>query len=405
MAYNPIGQGLAGLGQGIGASLQQRRQETRLRGLLERVQGDDPTAMAELASLDPSAAKVLLSQQQSAAEQQRLKQQMQMKEMGVIAEIALGIKDPVKRRAHLIRRMEQEQDPEIKAEIADALNMDDDALTYDLQEAVTQVRGLDKADPAAPSSVREYQYYQSLSPEEKREYLRTKRAGQYFDMNGVQMATDPVDDTARPVQMPGQPERTQAEINAELADQRGEEAAKVEAEKQSIRLSEEAYKSLANVKSSISNMDEAIAAIDEGASSGRVSSMLPSVRESSIKLDNIQKRMGLDVIGNTTFGALSGDELKFALDTALPKDLKPAELREWLIKKREAQQKLAAYLENAAAFLGRPGNTVADFLEMQRSESQDQRGDSDQPPMPGARQAADGNWYIQQNGQWFRVDN
>lgn len=25
-------------------------------------------------------------------------------------------------------------------------------------------------------------------------------------------------------------------------------------------------------------------------------------------------------------------------------------------------------------------------------------------PMPGAKQAPDGNWYIQQNGQWFRVD-
>lgn len=27
-----------------------------------------------------------------------------------------------------------------------------------------------------------------------------------------------------------------------------------------------------------------------------------------------------------------------------------------------------------------------------------------QPPMQGARQAPDGNWYVQQNGQWFRVD-
>jgi hypothetical protein len=134
--------------------------------------------------------------------------------------------------------------------------------------------------------------------------------------------------------------------------------------------------------------------------------MLPSVRESSIKLDNIQKRMGLDVIGNTTFGALSESELNFALDTALPKDLPPAELREWLTRKRESQQKLAAYLENAASFLGKPGNTVSDFLEMQKSGGEAQSSnDSVQQPMQGARQASDGNWYIQQNGQWFRVDN
>jgi hypothetical protein len=291
MAYNPIGEGLAGLGQGIGAGIQQRRMDSKLKGLMERVQGDDPAAMAELAAMSPNAATALQNNQALQAEQAQMKQQQQIKNIGIIANTALGIQDPVKRRAYLIQRMEQEQDPDVKAEIADSLNMDDDALTYDLQEAVTQVRGFDKADPAAPSSVREYQYYQSLSPEGKREYLRTKRAGQYFDMNGVQMTADPLDDTARPLQLPGSPERTQAEISAELADQKGEEAGKVEAEKQSIRLSEEAYKSLANVKSSISNMDEAISAIDEGASSGRVSSMLPSVRESSIKLDNIQKRM------------------------------------------------------------------------------------------------------------------
>lgn len=30
--------------------------------------------------------------------------------------------------------------------------------------------------------------------------------------------------------------------------------------------------------------------------------------------------------------------------------------------------------------------------------------DAEMPPVPGARRAPDGNWYVQQNGQWFRVD-
>ena len=29
----------------------------------------------------------------------------------------------------------------------------------------------------------------------------------------------------------------------------------------------------------------------------------------------------------------------------------------------------------------------------------------DPPPVPGARKAPDGNWYTQQNGQWYRVEN
>ncbi len=30
--------------------------------------------------------------------------------------------------------------------------------------------------------------------------------------------------------------------------------------------------------------------------------------------------------------------------------------------------------------------------------------DGGSPPMPGAQRAPDGNWYVQQNGQWYRVD-
>lgn len=33
------------------------------------------------------------------------------------------------------------------------------------------------------------------------------------------------------------------------------------------------------------------------------------------------------------------------------------------------------------------------------------RPEAPPPPMPGARQAKDGNWYVKQNGQWMRVDD
>lgn len=368
MAYNPIGQGLAGLGQGIGAGLRERRMDSKLQGLMERVQGDDPAAMAELAAFNPNAARTLMSQQQSAFEQQQIQQKNQVQKVGVIADTALNIQDPVQRRAYLIQRMNQEDDPAIKEEIADSLNMDDDQLVYDLQEAVTQVKGFGKDDPAAPASVREWQFLQGLSPEQQRQWYLNKRAGTFYDQNDVQMTVDPVTGRASPVQEEGAEPRTQAEINAELADQDAKAEGKKDAERQSIRLSEEAFNRLQTVKASIANMDEAIAAIDEGASTGRITSMLPSVRESAIKLDNIQKRMGLDVISNTTFGALSESELNFALDAALPKNLPPQQLRDWLVRKKDSQEKLAAYLEKAASFLGRPGNTMADFLEQQKSQ-------------------------------------
>ena len=64
---------------------------------------------------------------------------------------------------------------------------------------------------------------------------------------------------------------------------------------------------------------------------------------------------------------MSEAELKFALDVALPKNLKGPALKEWLQKKKESQVKLVDYLEDAAIFLGTPGNTIADFLEERKS--------------------------------------
>ena len=107
--------------------------------------------------------------------------------------------------------------------------------------------------------------------------------------------------------------------------------------------------------------------LDKEAKTGPVMSRLPSIRAASVQLDNVQKAMGLDVIGDTTFGALSKGELDLALSKALPTGLKPIALKEWLTAKKEAQEKLTAYLEDVAIYLGVPGNTVAGWLEAQQA--------------------------------------
>ena len=67
------------------------------------------------------------------------------------------------------------------------------------------------------------------------------------------------------------------------------------------------------------NLGKAIAAIDEGATTGAiVSRFTPTVRAATVKLEQVQKLLGLDVIGAVTFGALSQGELDLALATALP---------------------------------------------------------------------------------------
>lgn len=136
--------------------------------------------------------------------------------------------------------------------------------------------------------------------------------------------------------------------------------------KQAVEASGEAFKTLAKVGQSIANIDDAILQIDNGANTGPIISMLPSFTAASVNLDNVQRRMGLDVIGNVTFGALSKGELDLALATALPTKLDPVSLKNWLTTKKLAQQKLARYVSKAAIYLGTPSNTVASWAKLQK---------------------------------------
>jgi hypothetical protein len=157
----------------------------------------------------------------------------------------------------------------------------------------------------------------------------------------------------------------------------GEIAASVKAAEQSIAQSEKMFERLGKVSTAENNLNEAIRLVEDGAETGPVISMLPSVTQASVELDNLQGQMGLDVIGSTTFGALSKDELLFALDTALPTKLKGPALKDWLVRKRDAQKKLKLYIEEAAIFLGKPGSTIPKFLEMKKGGGAEGAADRD----------------------------
>ena len=154
-------------------------------------------------------------------------------------------------------------------------------------------------------------------------------------------------------------------FGAELQGLRkGEREAAGAAIKQSI----EAFKKLAPIKKNIKNLNEGIRLIDEGAQTGVIAKRFPSIKTASIALENLQGRLGLDIIADVTFGALSESELAFAKDTALPIGLEGEPLKDWLARKRDAQKALAESLEEAALFLGEPGNSVPDYIRMKRAQ-------------------------------------
>jgi hypothetical protein len=132
----------------------------------------------------------------------------------------------------------------------------------------------------------------------------------------------------------------------------GRELAKISAQE-----GKKALDGARSAQSNIANLKEARRLVaEEGASTGVLQKYLPTFRDSTIALREVQRRLGLDVIGSVTFGALSEGELRLALETALPTDLSGPALIEYLDRKITAQQKVAQEQQKLAEYLLRGGD-------------------------------------------------
>jgi len=146
----------------------------------------------------------------------------------------------------------------------------------------------------------------------------------------------------------------------------GEAAATVKAATQAITVSKDIFDNRTKILSNMNNIDRAISAIDAGAKTGLVYNLLPNISQESAELKNALDGMGLDVISAITFGALSEKELKLAMDVAAPRNLSPQELKAWLVERRDAQQKVADMMLNAAEFLSTPGNNINGWIKQNK---------------------------------------
>ena len=135
-----------------------------------------------------------------------------------------------------------------------------------------------------------------------------------------------------------------------------------EAGKTAIKMGKEAFDRLAKVQKNIKNTDSAIAALNKGAITGWWVKNLPSIRSSTVELENVRNRLGLDIVSSVTFGQLSEKELALALTTALPTNLTNKQLRGWLMDRKKAQIKMRNLAKKQATFLSKPGNTLDKWM-------------------------------------------
>jgi len=162
--------------------------------------------------------------------------------------------------------------------------------------------------------------------------------------------------------------------------------------KQAVDLSGDYAKRLDKINENISILDEAADRIRTGIEKGEdlgvgpLRQYLPKLNQASLELKSVASRLGLGVVSSVTFGALSEGELKLAMQTGLPTGLKGPALLKWVEDRKAAQQKLADYLDEAAIFLGTPGNTLADFRRMMK-ERKGQQAQQPKVPAPTATPA------------------
>jgi len=133
------------------------------------------------------------------------------------------------------------------------------------------------------------------------------------------------------------------------------------------------FERMTKIDAGVRNIDKALIELGNGAGVGAIQKYLPSFKASSVALDNIRNSMALDVVGATTFGALSEGELNLAKSVALPTGLDTPQLIQHLKDRKTAQNKLKNYYMEQIQFLDQ-GGSVAEFLKAKSNEFEASNG-------------------------------
>lgn len=204
-----------------------------------------------------------------------------------------------------------------------------------------------------PSSVLETEWFLKQSPKVQEEHIKLKRK------------TDPT--MAEKLAY----ERDRADISVSEAAGKANAADRIAA-------ASAAADKVMKLENGLAVYDNLVNEIDNGANTSVYTSWAPTIKDSTKRFEQGARELGLGVISNTTFGALSEAELRLAMETAVPQ-LQPAAMRKWLLDKKAAQQKLADEMFKYAEHLENGGTKVS-WIKSQKEmkKVQSDRGGSGQ---------------------------
>lgn len=126
---------------------------------------------------------------------------------------------------------------------------------------------------------------------------------------------------------------------------------------------QQAFGQMEAMQSTIRDLQSAKdAVVNGGASTGIMQKWLPSFDAATSEFRAVANRLGIAVINSATFGALSEQELKLAMETGFPRDLQGPELIKWIDAKIDAQTKMKNALYSKARSLT-SGIRYSEFIQ------------------------------------------
>lgn len=359
-----IGQSLVNIGQTVGNTIQQSRQ----RDIQQQEQGDIEAFMHQALSGDPAALKELMIKSPQAYQQ--VTQHLQQQQATVKAGDELQAGERIAANQETIKKLYRVQSlPETEREAAYKVILDspfDDFDESDLpfvndnkslnawavesfgaDDAKAMFGGLGGGDSLPAEAIGFNDLIKGFTPEQQKLAKQVKaglkgRAVSNAELSAIQSGE--IDNYGK-----WKVNQKQAEKFAELT---GSSRAKA---------IDKGFETIVKIDGAVRNYDRAISAIKGGAGVGVLEKFWPSIKAASVELDNIRGSMALDVVGATTFGALSKGELDLAKDVALPTGLDSTELVDYLERKKVAQKKLRDYYNEQIQFLD-DGGTLAGFM-------------------------------------------
>jgi len=283
-----------------------------------------------------------------------------------------GIGDPQQKVSFLTQKLEEFRQAGFPTQaIDDALSLAEQGRFDELAQRTDQLISLGQKQQGLTPTQREFESFtQGLSLEDEERARRIKlgldarptgAAPQIVDVGGVPHIFDKQQGKLIPANIQGKDVTATTVAESRAAIAQAKKFAELTGSSRAKAI-DKGFERITSIDNSVRNIDRAIDALNAGAGTGAIEGrFFPSIKAASVTLDQIQGEMALDVVGATTFGALSKGELDLARDIALPKNLNKSELLDFLQRKRVAQDKLRAYYSEQIQFLDQ-GGTVAEFL-------------------------------------------